>query len=441
MAFLRSPVSVLAIFSVAACACSSNPRQGTGGGSGTMASSGGPTGSGAASSSASSGTGGASPMGLHAVMGSSGHLGHLADGNGKMVILRGVDESGSENYCFTWGPPRVVLSPPGGPSPLDQSSVTAMKSWGINAVRIPLNEDCWLGINGVDPSVGAANYQAPIKQAVDLVTQTNGMYVILDLHLAAPGTMQPSQVAMPDVDHSITFWQQVASAYKDNGSVVFDLYNEPVFPSSSTDDQSFSCWKNGSTSPNGGDCPMVNYAVAGMQTLVSTVRQAGANNLLILGGTGYASRLGLWPKYVPTDTLSPPNIAASWHVYDDQGGCTSDPATSLGILCPATAMTNGAAAVMAAGYPIVVGETGYYSCSGSVGSTWWPIFLSWAETQQMSYVAWSWSNGNKPQLLQDTTSYTPNANGKIYKNFLACITSKTVAPAASCTSIPSTGCE
>ena len=24
-----------------------------------------------------------------------------------------------------------------------------MKAWNINAVRVPLNEDCWLGINGV----------------------------------------------------------------------------------------------------------------------------------------------------------------------------------------------------------------------------------------------------------------------------------------------------
>jgi hypothetical protein len=374
-------------------------------------------------------------------MGSSGHPGHLADGNGKAVILRGVDESGTENYCFTWGPPRVVVSPPGGPSPLDQTSITAMKAWGINAVRIPLNEDCWLGINGVDASVGGANYQAPIQQAVNLITQTNGMYVILDLHLSAPGSTQAlKQASMPDVDHSVTFWQQVAAAYKDNGSVAFDLFNEPVF-SSGSDDQQFSCWKNGSTSANGGNCPMVNYAVAGMETLVYTVRQAGASNLLLLGGTGYASRLGLWPMYVPTDTLSPPNIAASWHVYDDQGGCTSDPATTLATLCPASATALGAAAVMAAGYPIVVGETGYYSCSGSVGSAWWPLFLSWAETQAIGYVAWSWSKGNNPQLLQNTTSYAPNANGNIYKTFLGCIAGKTVTPAASCTSIPSTGCE
>jgi hypothetical protein len=372
-------------------------------------------------------------------MGTGGGPGHLANASGQTVVFHGVDESGTENFCLTWGPPPVVVSPAGGPSPLTQDSITAMKAWGVDTVRIPLNEDCWLGINGVDSSVGGANYQTPIANIVDLITHTNGMYVILDLHITAAGTAQATkQQPMADMDHSVSFWQQVAAAYKGNGSVIFDLFNEPILDGT---DAGFQCWKNGSTAASSGDCPSVSFAVAGMQTLVTTVRQAGANNLLMLGGTGYSSRLGLWPKYVPTDTLSPPNIAASWHVYDDQGGCTTDPATTLSTICPASGQGLGAAAVMAAGYPIVVGETGYYSCSGSTGSTWWPIFLSWAEAQSIPMVAWSWSNSSGPPLLSNTTNFTPNANGQIYKTFLTCIGGKTVTPPTSCTSVPNTGCE
>jgi hypothetical protein len=371
-------------------------------------------------------------------MGTGGHPGHLADKNGNVVILHGVNESGSENFCLTWGPPPVVLSPEGGPSPLTQDSLTAMKSWGINAVRIPLNEDCWLGINGVASSAGGINYQTPIAQAVNLII-SNGMYVILDLHITAAGTAKAlNQAPMADLDHSVTFWKQVADVYKSNGSVIFDLFNEPVLPG--TQDQQYPCWKNGSTSANSGDCSMVNFAVAGMQTLVNAVRGEGANNLLILGGTGYSSVLGPWPSYVPTDTLSPPNIAASWHVYDDQGGCTTNAAQSLATLCQSSNGL-GAAAVMAAGYPIVVGETGYYYCSSSVGAPWWPLFLSWADAQQIGTVAWAWSNGNTPQLLSNTTSFTPNSNGTVYKNYLSCIESKTVTPLTSCTQVPTTGCE
>ena len=35
-----------------------------------------------------------------------------------------------------------------------------MKTWSINAVRVPLNEDCWLGINGVKPQYGGAAYRS-----------------------------------------------------------------------------------------------------------------------------------------------------------------------------------------------------------------------------------------------------------------------------------------
>ncbi len=33
--------------------------------------------------------------------------------------------------------------------PSDEASVAAIRSWNANIVRIPINEDCWLGINGV----------------------------------------------------------------------------------------------------------------------------------------------------------------------------------------------------------------------------------------------------------------------------------------------------
>ena len=44
--------------------------------------------------------------------------------------------------------------------PTDAASIAAMKAWHINAVRVPLNEDCWLGINGVKPQYGGAPYRA-----------------------------------------------------------------------------------------------------------------------------------------------------------------------------------------------------------------------------------------------------------------------------------------
>ena len=60
-----------------------------------------------------------------------------------------------------------------------------MKMWKINVVRIPLNEDCWLGLNGANPS--GDPYQKAIISYVNLINQ-NKMYVIVDLHWNAPGS-------------------------------------------------------------------------------------------------------------------------------------------------------------------------------------------------------------------------------------------------------------
>src|SRR4051812_37739813 len=66
---------------------------------------------------------------------------HLVD-HGGVVRLLGVNRSGSEYMC-TDGYGDVF------DGPHDQRSVSAMRSWRINAVRVPLNESCWLGVGGL----------------------------------------------------------------------------------------------------------------------------------------------------------------------------------------------------------------------------------------------------------------------------------------------------
>ena len=45
----------------------------------------------------------------------------------------------------------------------DAATAAAIASWQMNAVRIPLNEDCWLGINGAPAAYSGANYQTAIE--------------------------------------------------------------------------------------------------------------------------------------------------------------------------------------------------------------------------------------------------------------------------------------
>ena len=99
----------------------------------------------------------------------------LVDASGKLVVLRGVSHSGSEYTCIHGG---------GGifEGKIDQSFVDGLKTWrNLNAVRLPMNEDCWLGINGVKPQQGGAAYRSEFARVVKLLT-SNHIAVLADLH-------------------------------------------------------------------------------------------------------------------------------------------------------------------------------------------------------------------------------------------------------------------
>ena len=119
-----------------------------------------------------------------------------------------------------------------------------MKSWHINAVRVPLNEDCWLGINGVKPEFGGDAYRQAIEAFVGRLNRA-GLYVILDLHVAAPGANRAvGIIPMPDADHAPDFWRSVAAIFASNHALAFELYNEPH-------DVDWNCWQNGCQIPAG----------------------------------------------------------------------------------------------------------------------------------------------------------------------------------------------
>ncbi len=102
----------------------------------------------------------------------------LVNSAGSLVVLHGVDRSGTEYECLGKG----FFD-----GPNDQASITAMKNWGINAVRVPLNEGCWNGESYIPAGYSGANYQSAIKAYVSLLN-ANGMVAILDLHWSEDST-------------------------------------------------------------------------------------------------------------------------------------------------------------------------------------------------------------------------------------------------------------
>ena len=138
----------------------------------------------------------------------------------KTVVLQGFSHSGTEFACA------------GGygifDGPNDDASIQVMKQWNVNAVRIPLNEHCWLGINGVPSQYGGQTYQQEVGGYIQRLIN-HGMNVIIDLHWTLDGHsgIAKAQQPMPNLDHSVDFWKSCASYFKNQPNVMFDIFNEP----------------------------------------------------------------------------------------------------------------------------------------------------------------------------------------------------------------------
>jgi hypothetical protein len=144
-----------------------------------------------------------------------------------------------------------------------------MKSWGINAVRVPLNEACWNGEPYVDPAYAGVNYQKAIEAYVGLLN-SNGIVAILDLQWTdgryagkSSGCVSAEAIClkpMPDAAESVPFWSSVATTFKDDDAVIFDLFNEP-YPDSALPSQAaaWECWLKGGSSCS----PGISYTAAG----------------------------------------------------------------------------------------------------------------------------------------------------------------------------------
>lgn len=285
----------------------------------------------------------------------------LVDGQGHTVRLLGVNRSGAEYAC--------VESLGLFPGPTDNRAIAAMASWRINAVRIPLNEDCWLGINGVAARYGGARYRAAIR---DYVTRLHraGLYVILDLHWNAPGgVLATGQQPMADVDHAPAFWSSVARGFKDDPAVVFDLYNEPH-------DISWQCWRDGCSLPDG-------WTTAGMQALVDAVRANGGRQPIIATGLGSGNDLSSWLRYRPHDPAN--QLVAGFHVYDS-------------LRCTTTDCWNQVLRPLARRVPVIASEIGERDCASAFVER----FMSWADGAGVSYLAWAWNpfGCNGPALIR-----------------------------------------
>jgi hypothetical protein len=297
----------------------------------------------------------------------------------------------------------------------------------INTVRIPLNEACWLGIDGVPAAYSGANYQNFIKREVADLTAA-GMYPVLDLHWAAPGSILPThQDVTANADHSITFWTQVAQTFASNQAVMFDLFNEPhiwcnagsgcPYSSGTYTQQASWAWTmyrdGGSYTYTANDYESdrtgQTFTIAGTQQLVNAIRGTGAQNVIMIEGLGFANAMDNWVNFMPKDPLG--QLVAEIHTYTNSGANVNNTSSLDGMLSNAGITGH---------YPVYVGEFGEQICSGT-GTSFATRTMNWADSHGYSYAAWGWDQGegcNGPSLVTANDPGTPSTYGSEVKTHL-----------------------
>src|ERR1700761_2195556 len=285
---------------------------------------------------------------------------HFVNGAGQTIRLLGVNREGTE-YACVHGTGYSV-------GPEDASDAAAIASWHANAVRIPLNEDCWLGINGLPAYGTAEGYRHAIESYVAALN-ADGIYAILDLQWTAPGSLPSDGLrSMPD-DNSLTFWTSVASTFAGNPAVVFDAFNEPH-------SVSWSCWRDGGctvpSTPDGTTPdPSQTYTAVGMQAIVDAIRSAGAHQPILLAGLAHGNDLSGWLANMPSDPLR--QLGASFHVYQPNP-------------CVTTSCWDSTVAPVAAAVPTTTIEFSESDCTQTFDDS----VMAWDDAHGIGYLGWGW---------------------------------------------------
>jgi Cellulase (glycosyl hydrolase family 5) len=301
----------------------------------------------------------------------------LVSGTGRRIRLHGVNRSGTEYACIQgWG----IFD-----GPHDAASVRAIASWHANFVRVPLNEDCWLGINGVKPEYAGAAYRNAIVAYVKLL-RAYGLYAELSLIWAAPGSNKATyQPGAPDADHSPAMWASLARTFRNHYNVVLAPWGESVVNAD--------CFLRGGVCEATYGTKNVPYRTAGMQQAVTLMRRAGYTGVISIPGITYANDLSKWLSHMPKDPRR--QLIAEAHVYGKN-------------TCDSPSCLNASVAPVARRVPVILGETGETYDASDCGTAHISQIIPWADAHGVGWAAWTWDTwGNCSALIGDYASAKP----------------------------------
>jgi len=295
---------------------------------------------------------------------------------GKPVLLRGVNRSGLEwaepdedGFCSSAGISRTEID-------------FIVTGWKCNILRLPLNQDWALNGRGGN----SADVYLQDLDRVILWASRVGAYTLLDLQwLDADrpfGGNRNFVAPLPNLE-SLDFWHVLASRYRDEPAVLYDLFNEPH--DRLPDDPYPLIREDGSLYPlNHRRVTTAEWHPWALR-LIDVIRSTHPDALIFVSGTNWGYDL----RGMPLDRA---NLVYSAHVYRNKGSNWS-----------------GAFGDLAATVPVFAGEWG----GRAEDREWGQSLARYFDALGIGWTAWSWSN--EPYLV---TRFAPTAFGEIVRERL-----------------------
>jgi hypothetical protein len=273
------------------------------------------------------------------------------------------------------------------------NEATSLHAWGASTVRLQLNQEFWLNDCAAWSGSTATTYKTAVLNEVRDLT-ARGVFVLVTLLSTERGVNTGCAITkgalreMAD-QRSVTFWREVATAFKGNFRVMFDLFNEPH-------DITPEVWRNGGTVIYG-PLKRRSFVAVGMQTLYDTIRSTGATNVVTVSGLNWASD----PRVHLSMPLDGYGIVAASHSYCHT--CTEEdphPHELLETLNDAEIRGR---------HPLTLTETGWRTQS-TAGATYNRAMIDWANANGVGWLVYGWMahlNPNTADVYSLLASSTP----------------------------------